>query len=137
MAGDADDIAHVQGAKQPVDFFAYAILLDINLQTPAAILQMKKRGFAHAPQRHDPSRDVQILRRAGQLFIAGAGKCIDNFRSGVCRFEIVRIHAEPAALSLASFCLRTSTCSTEVSLGLESCSAILLSRSYKALRSCL
>ena len=62
--------------------------------------------------------DAQILWRAGQLFIVGVGKVIDNFRSGVRRFEIVGIQHRARRLELGELLLAHFDLLTEVFAGI-------------------
>ena len=80
---NADDVTDIQGLKQIVTFFAEPILARVNLQSPAPILNVKKRGFPHAPDRHDPARHTRPRRLRPAIFVAQLSAVGDN------RLEVV------------------------------------------------
>ncbi len=98
MACNTDDIAHVQRPKQSVNVFADPILLDVDLQASTAVLNMKERSFAHAPNGHNTASDSNILRRRSQFFRIGRGEIIKDFRRRVRRLEVVGIYDRPGRL---------------------------------------
>ncbi|HLV79968.1 MAG TPA: hypothetical protein VKT32_06775, partial [Chthonomonadaceae bacterium] len=51
----AQEISQVQVCEQPIRSVPYLIPPNINLNPARFILQMRKRGFAHIPHRHDPA----------------------------------------------------------------------------------
>ena len=48
------DIPEVQGLKKPVSVFPYPIPTHVDLEPALAVLEMKERGLAEGPDRHDP-----------------------------------------------------------------------------------
>src|ERR671918_1024662 len=98
MARHANDIADVQRAEQCVTFLAKLVLLDIDLQSPAAILEMKKRRLPHSSDRHDPAGGAEISWCGGDLLLTRPAVASNNFRRGVGRLEVIRVNHRPRLL---------------------------------------
>src|SRR5919109_2854262 len=74
MPPDPDNVANIQRLKQTIAVFSKPLLSYIDLQTPAPILDMKKRRLAEVAGPPDPPGEMNIAWRSRLRFVVGTGE---------------------------------------------------------------
>jgi len=85
-AGDANDIAEVELAKESEGLFADIVPSDIDLQATLAVLNLDKSGLAEIAPGHDPAGDdialIATFQGGGIIPFVGAGHLFRGVRHG-------------------------------------------------------
>ena len=100
VAFHADDVAEVEQLEERVIALAHGVLLDVDLQALAVLLQVGEAGLAHVAQRHQASGNADPhLRR--QFFGRLGAVLGQNLRHGVGEIEPLAVGPISEGLDLA------------------------------------
>ena len=100
IALHADDIADIHQLEEVEIALGYRVLLHINLQAFAVLLQMREPGFTHVPQRHEASgRAHPDLRRQCVRRLRAVSR--QDLRNGMGEIEAPAVGLVTQRLDLA------------------------------------
>ncbi len=91
VTSDPDVIPQVEQSVKFEALVAYGIPPDVDLQALATLLQVRKSGLAHQPNRHNAPGDTNRHPRVFQLLGGLVGIAGENLRNGMSEIKPARI----------------------------------------------
>src|SRR5436190_12454794 len=87
IPANADVVAEVEQFVELEGVIADRVLLNVNLQTLAVLLQVRETGFAHQANGHDAARHSYVHRRALEFLGGAVAVACEDLGNGVSELE--------------------------------------------------
>ena len=97
---DANMIAQIEEFPEFKALCAYSVFLDLELEPLPILLEVRKPGLAHQPDRHDASRDAHVDPRCFQFLACLAAVFGEDLWNGVAEVVLARICRLPESFNL-------------------------------------